>query len=173
MVKLGIISDTHITNSSNEEYVNKLMAEIKNVFKDVDEIIHAGDVCVKSFLDKLKKIAPTKCVAGNMDKINNLETFLKFSLGKYNIGVIHILPDNLETFFDKNDLHILIFGHTHIPVIQGTPSNKLLINPGSPTKPKAPPKKPMFQKPIARSSVITLEIDEDDMLKTFIINLKL
>ena len=31
----------------------------------------------------------------------------------------------------------------------------------------------MIKDPIARPSVITLEIDEDDILKTFIINLKI
>ena len=49
----------------------------------------------------------------------------------------------------------------------------LIINPGSPTKPKAPPAKRGFDKPFARPSVITLIIDEDDFLTTFIINLKI
>jgi hypothetical protein len=48
----------------------------------------------------------------------------------------------------------------------------LLINPGSPTQPKAPKPKRGFDKPIARPTVITLKIDEDNILSTFIINLK-
>ena len=173
MVKFGIISDTHITSDDDPKNVKNLLEQIKAVFSDVDEIVHAGDVCEDFFLDELKKIAPTRVVKGNLDTIKNSEEFIKFSAGLYNIGVIHEAPENLEEFFKKNNVHILIYGHTHIPLIKGTSYNTLLLNPGSPTRPKPPPKKPMFKEPIARPSVITLEIDEDDILKTFIINLKI
>jgi len=173
MVKFGIISDTHINKNDDPELINKLLKQIKQAFNDVDEIIHAGDVCDESFLNDLKKIAPTKCVRGNMDKITNLEDFISFSAGKYNIGVIHKLPDSAEEFFKENDLHILIYGHSHKPIIKGTSYNTLILNPGSPTKPKAPPARKGFDKPIARPSVIILEIEKNDILKTFIINLKI
>ncbi len=172
MAKFGIISDTHITSKDDPKKVKLLLDQLRNIFRDVDEIIHAGDVCEEFFLDELKKIAPTKVTKGNLDKIKCSEEFIKFPAGSYNIGVIHKAPENLEDFFKKNSIHILIYGHTHIPTIKGTPYNTLLLNPGSPTHPKSPPKKPLFKDPIARPSVITLEIDEDDILKTFIINLK-
>jgi predicted phosphodiesterase len=111
-------------------------------------------------------------VRGNEDKIADLEQFTKFSVSHYNIGVIHVLPDNTEDFVKKNNLNIVIFGHTHIPLIKGTPYNALLLNPGSPTKPKTPPQKPGFLRPVARPSVITLNIDENDILSTFIVTLK-
>ncbi len=173
MVKFGIISDTHITSEDDPKKVNSLLDQLKDVFRDVDEIIHAGDVCEEFFLDKLKKIAPTKAVIGKLDKIKNSREFIKFNASVYKIGVIHKQPEVLEDFFKKNDLHILIYGHTHIPLIKGTPYNTLILNPGSPTRPKPPPKKPMFNEPVTRPSVMTLEIDESDILKTFIINLKI
>jgi putative phosphoesterase len=173
MVKFGIISDTHIKKNDDSTKINNLLKQIQKTFNDVDEIIHAGDVCDEFFLEDLKKIAPTKCVRGNLDKITNIEDFIRFSAGKYNIGVIHKLPDDLEGFFKDNNLHILIYGHTHKPIIKGTPYNTLILNPGSPTKPKAPPAKKGFDKPIARPSVMTLEIDEQDFLKSFIINIKI
>ncbi len=172
-MKLGIISDTHITNDYGKDKVSSLVNQLKQAFKDVDEIVHVGDVCEKFFLDEMKKIAPTRCVKGNLDNINNLEIFTKFSIGRYNIGVIHLLPDNVEEFAKKHDLRILIFGHTHQPLIKGTGYNLLLLNPGSPTQPKAPQERPGFMKPIARPTVITLNIDENDILSTFIINLKI
>ncbi|MFX1256999.1 MAG: YfcE family phosphodiesterase [Promethearchaeota archaeon] len=172
MVKFGIISDTHIRKNDDPKKIMTLLKQLQKVFKDVDEIIHAGDVCDDFFLKELKLIAPTKCVKGNMDKIRDLKEFIKFSVGKYNIGVIHKPPRNMKEFFEKNKLHILIYGHTHTPIIKGTSYNTLLLNSGSPTKPKPPPKKPMFKEPTARPSVMTLEIDDDDILKTFIINLK-
>jgi len=171
-MKFGIIADTHITYNSNKGMVSSLISQLKHCFNDIDEIIHAGDICEDFFLKELETIAPIKCVKGNLDKIENLETFIKFRVSRYNIGIIHILPKNLEEFAKKYDIHILIYGHTHQPLIKGTNFNVLLINPGSPVKPKAPPPKPGFFKPVARRTVITLNIDDNDVLSTFIINLK-
>ncbi len=173
MVKFGIIADTHFTSKDEILKNINLIDQLKKAFKDVDGIIHVGDVCNKSFLLELEKIAPIKCVRGDEDKGENLPNFIKFSVSKYNIGVIHKPPKDMEAFFKKNNLHILITGHTHQPMIKGTPYNTLIINPGSPTQPKAPPQKKGFDTPIARPSVITLSIDKDEILTTFLINLNL
>jgi len=163
-MKIGILADTHITIKDDSKKIELLISQLKQIFKDVDEIIHAGDLCEKFFLEELNKIAPTKCVKGNLDKIEDLEDFIRFSVGRYNIGVIHQLPQNLEGFIRKHNLNILIHGHDHQPIIEGTSYNTLLLNPGSPTKPKAPPPKPGFKPPIARPSVLILKIDEDDII---------
>ena len=171
-MKLGIVSDTHITSNTNQDQVVSLINQLKNVFKDIDKIIHAGDICELSFLKELESIAPVSVVRGEEDNFKISELFTKITVSRYNIGIIHILPDNLEEFMKDNSLQILIFGHTHIPLIKGTEFNTLLLNPGSPTKPNIPPSKPGFLKPVARSTVITLNIDENDILSTFIITLK-
>ena len=172
MAKFGIISDTHFTVNDKSKLYSKLLNQLEETFNDVDEIIHAGDVCESFFLDDLENIAPVRCVRGESDKIPGLENFINFEVGKYTLGIIHKKPENIEAFFKENNIHILIFGHTHQPLITGTPYNTLLINPGSPTKPKAPIPKKGFEKPISRPSVITLNIDEDNILSTFIINIK-
>jgi len=172
-MKLGIISDTHITENYNTNKLQQLINQLKVIFNDVDEIVHAGDISEKNFLNQIKELAPVRCVKGNFDNIPGLEDFIKFSVGRYKIGVIHILPENLEEFVKDKNLNMLIFGHTHQPLIKGTNFNVLFLNPGSPTKPKAPVERPGFLKPKARPSVITLKIDDDDVLSTFIVNLKL
>ncbi len=172
MVKYGIISDTHFTSNTDSNSINLLLNQLKHTFRNVDEIIHAGDICLNSFLNKLNEIAPTSAVAGECDLIKGLPKFLDLSAGKYKIGVIHQKPPNLKVFFEEKKVHILIFGHTHQPLLEGTPYNTLLINPGSPTHPIAPLKKRGFNKPLARPSVITMNIDENDILSTYIINLK-
>ena len=172
MVKFGIISDTHLSIDDDVNLTENLMSQLKEIFLDVDEIIHAGDISEPFILDLLKEIAPIRSVKGESDKITGLEEFIKISANNYNIGVIHKKPEDLEDFFKRENLHILIFGHTHQPLIKGTTYNTLLVNPGSPTKPKASPPKRGFEKPIARPTVITLKIDEDNILSTFVINLK-
>ena len=173
MAKFGIISDTHFTTNDKSKLYYKLLNQLKETFEDVDEIIHAGDVCESFFLNDLESIAPIRCVRGESDKIQELETFISFEVGEYTLGIVHKKPENTEVFIKEHNIHILIFGHTHQPLIKGTPYNTLLINPGSPTKPIAPPPKKGFEKPIARPSVITLKIDNDNILSTFLINLKL
>ena len=173
MAKFGIISDTHFMANDKNKLYYKLLNQLKEIFKDVDEILHAGDVCESFFLDDLKNIAPVQCVRGESDKIPGLENFINFEVGKYTLGILHKKPENTEVFFREQNIHILIFGHTHQPLIKGTPYNTLLINPGSPTKPIAPLPKKGFEKPIARPSVITLKIDNDNILSTFLINLNL
>ena len=173
MAKFGIISDTHFTESDKSKLYYKLLNQLEETFNDVDEIIHAGDVCESYFLDDMENIAPVRCVKGESDKIPGLENFITFEVGKYTLGIIHKKPENEEAFFKEHNIHILIFGHTHQPLIKGTPYNTLLINPGSPTKPMAPLPKKGFEQPIARPSVITLKIDIDNILSTFLINLNL
>ncbi len=173
MVKFGIISDTHITADFDKKKLTALIEQLKIAFKGVDEIIHAGDVCDEFFLSDLNKITPTKCVAGETDAHFLKEKFMKFSVGNYNIGVVHEQPEPLEEFYKQYNLKVLICGHSHQPMIVNTQFRMLLLNPGSPTFPKAPPKVRGFKDPIARPSVITLNIENDDIVTTFIVNLKL
>jgi len=170
-MKYGIISDTHITLKDDFEKINGIIMQLKKVFKDVDEILHAGDVNEPFFLNDLKNIAPVKCVAGEEDLIENLERYIKFSTGSLNIGMIHKIPNNLEEFVINENLQVLITGHTHVHLIENKPYKVLILNPGSITYPKAPPEVMGFKKPIARPSVITLNIDENNVISTFLINL--
>ncbi len=172
MVKYGILSDTHINESEDSIELNKLYEKIKQIFQDVDEIIHAGDVCTEFFLRKLEKIKPVKCVSGNTDEIRNLKRFITFNTSCYNIGVIHVPPEDLEAFIKEKNLHVLIHGHTHQPHIQGTVYNALILNPGSPTRPRALPQKIGYKEPLARKTVLTLDINEENnIITTFIITI--
>lgn len=171
MVTLGIVSDTHITEENFSTLGVELLNHLRSAFKNVDEIIHAGDICSKIFLTKLDEIKPVRCVIGHEDSMD-LEPFIKFTRGSYTIGVIHKQPEDLEGFCKEKKLQILIFGHTHQPLIKGSNFNTLLINPGSPTFPKAPPHKTGFEIPTPKPSVGLLMIDDDDILSTYIVNLK-
>ena len=61
---IGVISDTHIPERADE--IPKTVFE---VFKNVDMILHAGDVVSITVIDQLKKLAPTICIQGNIDTI--------------------------------------------------------------------------------------------------------
>lgn len=173
MVKYGVLSDTFVTKHDDEHNTKELLSQIKKIFKGIDYILHLGNVCASSFLELLKNIAPVKCVRGEKDQIPNLDNFISFSVGPYNIGMIHQLPSDLKDFIRKNQLRILIHGNTCVPLIEGTKENVLILNPGSPTRPKPPPQKKGFEKPVPRPSVMIVEInDKNYMLSAFLINLE-
>ncbi len=52
-MKIGLISDTHIP-----EVTKSLPQEVKETFKDVDLILHAGDIYLPRVLDGLARFAP-------------------------------------------------------------------------------------------------------------------
>ncbi|MBR5504046.1 MAG: metallophosphoesterase [Methanobrevibacter sp.] len=137
-MKIGLISDTHIT-----EKRGKLSEKVLKTFNGVDLILHAGDISSQIVLDELSQKAPTIAVEGNNDRthktldlnpieiieISDLKILLthgdKLPSGKFN---------KYHEFAQKHDADILISGHSHKPHLEKI-ENILLINPGSPNRP--------------------------------------
>jgi len=148
-VLIGIISDTQ-TNAKTTD----LPKEIEDIFKNVDLIIHAGDVEKSEFLKRLEKIAPVFAVKGNMDfgeTEERLPTGILLKIFNWRIGIVHspmsfwigshfnqIQEVVAEKLARKENFDILVFGHTHHPYLKEVKSNEkkiLLFNPGSATLP--------------------------------------
>ena len=138
MKRIGIIADTH----------GALNANIFKIFKDVDMIIHAGDVVGEDVLTDLRTISVVVAVFGNMDTSfwsKNLKEEIDLEVEGKKINVSHKTPIPLKKGYD-----IVIRGHTHKPEIN-TFGRTLFINPGSANPAKSiPDNKP---------SVAMLEID--------------
>ncbi len=125
--EIGVISDTH----------GRLHPGVMNIFKDVDHIIHAGDVCGSDIIEELGKLAQVTAVKGNMDsgklslKLNATESV---KIGPALIYVLHI-PGMLDIIPHERGFNVVITGHTHIPLVK-TEDGVLYLNPGSATCPK-------------------------------------
>jgi hypothetical protein len=173
-IQIGIISDTHIPSRAKN-----LPKEIFEVFKNVDLIIHAGDIENLETLKELEKIAPVFSVEGNMDQKETKEKLSEgISLKIYNwkIGIIHspfsfwlgshfnfVQEKMAQRLAEKENFDILIFGHTHRPFLKTLDLKEkkvLLINPGSATI-------PFFTEP----SIAILRITKDSF-KGEIVNIK-
>lgn len=137
-MKIGLISDTHIT-----EKRGKLSKKVLDCFNDVNLILHAGDISSQKVLDKLSQIAPTIAVEGNNDRTRktiDLKHYEIIEIDDLKILLIH--GDKLPSrnygkyceFAQKHNADILITGHTHQPHFEKI-ENVLLINPGSPNRP--------------------------------------
>jgi uncharacterized protein len=139
MVKIGILSDTHLDRATDS-----FKSAIKTIFSDVDIIIHAGDMIGMGVYEYLSNWE-LKAVRGNMDN-HDLRSILPDKRieeihGK-KIGIIHGKgpPYFVETFVSNefDGVDAIIFGHSHVPchVKKG---NIVMFNPGSFRKPFTPP----------------------------------
>jgi putative phosphoesterase len=130
-MKVGVISDTHLT--SHDE---RLRCLLDTHFRDVDLILHAGDLVDLRVLDSFEG-KEVRAVYGNMDPASVREILpdrLMLELEGHTVGVMHGwgAPSNLEQKL-QNELgpvDCLVYGHTHKPanrISNGT----LFFNPGS------------------------------------------
>ena len=120
--RLGIISDTH----------GILRPEVWEAFRDVEMIIHAGDVGRPEVLSNLKEIAPVVAVRGNVDRGNwalSLPTKEMFKLGNTSFYVIHDL-NRIDLDPAAAGISAVIFGHSHRP-LEERRNGILYLNPGS------------------------------------------
>jgi putative phosphoesterase len=133
-MKVGVLSDTHVPT-----VMRALPPVIFDLFKEVDLIMHAGDIVELSVLDELRILAPVEAVAGNMDDAEahlHLPHKKVLTLGRFTVGLIHgkfkidVQKEMIRKEFDRVDL--IIYGHSHTP-FWGKVGDVHFLNPGSPT----------------------------------------
>lgn len=136
-MKIGVISDTHFTKRSED-----ILKIIDKYFSDVDMIIHVGDFNSPEVIDNIRKKKKFAGVYGNNDS-SGVKAYLRekdmINIEGYKIGMYHGHGDKKTTMdrayneFKDSKVDIIIFGHSHKPIIE-TKNKILMINPGSPTK---------------------------------------
>ncbi|MGR3178789.1 MAG: metallophosphoesterase family protein [Candidatus Anammoxibacter sp.] len=120
--KIGVISDTH----------GLVRPKVIEALKDVDLIIHAGDIGKPEVLETLQKIAKVYHVKGNVDTGMWTNTFPKTAVvktGKVFLYVIHDV-DELDLNPVTAGFSVVIYGHSHRPKIEDR-NGVLFLNPGS------------------------------------------
>ncbi len=135
-MKVGVLSDTHIPNRAK-----RLPDEVIQAFREVDHIIHAGDISCQEVLDLLAQMADVSAVGGNIDPIplrEALGTKKIITLSNFKIGITHghgstgkTLDRAIKTF-ESDAVDCIVFGHSHIPYCEYN-NGILMFNPGSPT----------------------------------------
>ncbi len=126
-MRLGVIADTH----------GLLRPQVFDAFREVDHILHGGDVGPPSILDQLAAIAPVTAVYGNTDGWDlrgRLPRVAKVELDGFEVVVTHgdqlgtPTPDQLHAMFPRAG--IIVFGHTHRPVLTLVDVVVTVMNPG-------------------------------------------
>lgn len=146
-IRIGMIADTH----------GLFDPAILRHFKNVDHIIHAGDIGARSVIAQLEMVAPVTAVSGNVDDYeqSGFPREAVVELAGLRIGVRHILYEGGrvtkegQAFLNRVQPDICIFGHTHRPTKEWL-GDTLLLNPGS-----AGPKRFSLPRMLGRVSIGT------------------
>lgn len=131
MKRIGILSDTH----------GYLDARLKELFQDMDEIWHAGDIGDIKIINELGKTKLVRAVYGNIDTTetrHKLKEIERFMCENVEVVMMHIggYPNKYSTAMKKEmeqrAPQIQISGHSHIlKVMFDKKYNCLHINPGA------------------------------------------
>ena len=119
---VGVISDTH----------GLLRPEAVAALAGVDQILHAGDVGTPDILARLKAIAPTTAVRGNVDHgvwATALPPTDVVRLGSLDIYMLHDLA-TLDIDPVAGGFAAVISGHSHQPKAEWK-RGVFYLNPGS------------------------------------------
>jgi uncharacterized protein len=128
-----VISDTH----------GLLRPEVFEAFKQVDHILHAGDVGDAQILVELAAIAPVTAVYGNVDGSDlraRLAQVATLELDGFAIVVTHgdqlghPTPAKLHQAFPRAE--IIVYGHTHKPLLELVDRTVTVMNPGGAGHPR-------------------------------------
>lgn len=126
-MRLGVIADTH----------GLLRPEVFEAFSEVDHILHAGDLGPLDLLTELEALAPVTAVYGNTDDEEvrrRLPQVAAIELDGFDIVVTHgdqlgsPTPERLNSVFPQ--AQIIIYGHTHRPLLTVVDVVVTVMNPG-------------------------------------------
>ncbi len=132
-MRLGVIADTH----------GLLRPEVLEVFAKVDHILHAGDVGKWQVVSDLEVLAPVTAVYGNVDGMEiraRLPQVATLRLDGFDIVVTHgdqfgsPTPAKLVAAYPRAE--VLVFGHTHRPLLELVDRTVTVMNPGGAGAPR-------------------------------------
>lgn len=123
MTTILLVSDTH----GDISLLTKILLE-----NHCDINIHLGDSELPNYL-----LHDFLCIKGNCDYFEDLPLFKDIQIEglKIHLEHGHMIHDTFENILKNNDYDIFCFGHFHKVMIEKI-NNKLVLNPGSLTRPK-------------------------------------
>ncbi len=138
MVRIGLISDTHI-----REATERLPHQIAEAFAGVDLILHAGDIFIPHVLDELEAIAPVLAASGDDDSgailsDKRVKECHVLQVEGQTLWLVHESPEyyalksrQASAIKGSECPDIIVFGHTHYSIMERH-KGMFFVNPGSP-----------------------------------------
>jgi putative phosphoesterase len=154
-MRVLVLSDTHLTAST----LDRMPAEVWDLAAEADIVLHAGDVVDRAVLAALAERSPVHAVLGNNDRGLDLAEVLELEIDGVRVAMIHDSgaragrEQRMARRFP--DARVVVFGHSHDPLVQPGVDGQLLVNPGSPTQRRRQPV----------HTVAMLELDGGEVLR--------
>ena len=120
-----------------------LRPQVFEVFREVDHILHGGDIGNWDLIIELQTIAPVTAVYGNSDGFDirgMAAQVAEIELDGFPIVVTHgdqfgsPTPAKLHDAFPRAD--IIVFGHSHRPLLELVDKTVTVMNPGGAGAPR-------------------------------------
>lgn len=136
-----VLSDTHLTQGTLE----RMPAEVWELAAQADVILHAGDVMDVTVLDALRERADVHAVLGNNDHGlgGRLPEVWEATLAGVSVAMVH--DSGARAGRERRmarrfpNARVVVFGHSHDPLVQDGAQGQLLVNPGSPVQRRRQP----------------------------------
>jgi putative phosphoesterase len=131
---IGLLSDTHMLDT-----VLTLPTEVKDAFRDVELILHAGDIFAVSVLDELESLAPVLAAEGDGEYSQTrtdrrVKERQVIAVDGVTIWLWHDGDEQWSQDKYEKPPDVIVSGHTHWPTVENS-DGILWVNPGSPTLP--------------------------------------
>ncbi len=135
-MRIAVLADTHAPRRWK-----RCPVAVAERLREVDLILHAGDACRAWVLEELAAFAPVRAVLGNNDTPDvaawGAPESLELDLEGLRVAMLHDAGPAqgrarrmLRRF---PAAHLVVFGHSHIPLDEPERDGPRLFNPGSPT----------------------------------------
>jgi uncharacterized protein len=140
-VRVLVLSDTHL----GPESLDRMPSEVWDLAEEADVVLHAGDVVHPAVLAALAERAPVHAVLGNNDHAlhGELPESIELDLDGVQVAMVHDSGPRAgrEARLRRRfpDADVVVFGHSHDPLVEPAPGGPLLVNPGSPTQRRRQP----------------------------------
>ena len=141
-MKILIVSDTHRAHNT--------LTEVVEHEKPLDMMIHLGDVEGGEYYIDSLVTCPVHMIGGNNDYFTSLPREQEFLIGKYRTFITHghkycvsIGEDMLKNAARQKKADIVMYGHTHVPVVREE-DGLVILNPGSISYPRQRGRKPSY-----------------------------
>ena len=136
-----VVSDTHLTAAT----LDRMPAEVWTMAEAADVVLHAGDVLDAAVLAALAERAPVHAVLGNNDRplVGVLPETVELDLAGTPVAMIHDSGaragrhGRMARRFPG--AAVVVFGHSHDPLVEREGDGPLLLNPGSPIQRRRQP----------------------------------
>jgi uncharacterized protein len=139
-MRIAVVSDTHLPRFG-DALPRALRVGIAQA--RVDLIVHLGDFTGSDVPRLLEDLGPLEAVAGNNDPPELAERFgrrgivsaagLRLGLTHGDLGPGRSTLERAVRHFPATDADLVLFGHSHIPLVVRLPDGRWAVNPGSPT----------------------------------------